>query len=161
MKKLLLSIAVVVGLWFGGRELLSVLASDETKIARLVEGMERGFNRGRLNPCIEPLAPTWRHAGSDVTRALLADHLRAHFLTERHPQTKELLYRAEVDWDAFAVEVDDAGATIRFDIRFFLDDGSPDRRLEWHARVDGDLEQREDGWVLVRTRHEDVEGERF
>lgn len=144
-------------MFFLGRALFLAFVSDETKIRWQVEGMEEGFNEGDLSDCVGPLDTSWRHDAYSLNREYLKGGLFQAFREERDRETGKRTSRVEVDWKGFFVEVDGEQAKIEVEARF--------SRLQkeaweqtWHIRVFGDLEKGEDGWKILRTRHDDLKG---
>ncbi len=139
------------------RRLWVALASQETRIRWRLEEMAEGFNEQSLGACLRGVADDWRDEGSEVDRALLADSLRALFFQERDQGSGGFPYRAEIERDALAIELDpeDRGRA-RADItaRFLVlagEEWSP----TWRVRVGARLEKHaERGWQLSFTRHE-------
>ena len=141
---------------FLGRALYRALASDETKIRWMVQDMVEGYDEGDVGDCIGPFAADWRHEGHEITRELLRGALIQTVL-ERDPATKERVSRVDLDEDALVVTVDGASAHVAGEARF-----SRLRRGAWEPvwtmRAEAELEKREEGWKIVRSRHQDVKG---
>ena len=157
MKHILLVILGSVAVFFLGRALVLSFVSDETKVRWLVEGMEEGFNEGDLSDTVGPLDKRWRHDGYSLDREYLKAGLFQAFRDERDRETRNRTSRVEIDWEGFVLEVEGDGARIELEARFSR------RRKDvweqtWHIRVFGDLERGEDGWKIVRTRHDDLKG---
>jgi len=156
LKKVALVLAALLALYLGVGWLIRMLASDETKIRWLVEGMEQAYNTGDAGDCVAPLARNWRHEGYEIDRQFL---LGAVFQAsrERDKETREMLTRVDVDEDALAITVDGERATLAAEAVF-----SRLRKGEWQEtwriRVEGELVDGEDGWEILRTRHSDVRG---
>ena len=152
---LLVPLALALG-WFGVGYVVRLFASDETKIRWLVEQMEEAYNTGRPGTCVGPLARNWRHQGSEIDRELL---LGALFQTarDRDKETRQLRSRVEVDADAAAIAVEGERATLVLEAVF-----SRLRQGEWsetwRARLEAELEDTDDGWKIVTSRHQDLGG---
>ena len=156
MKRVLLALLALLCLFLGGRGLARFFASDETKIRRLVAGMEEAYDEGRPGSCVGPLARDWHHEGSEIDRQLL---LGALFQTarDRDSQTRELRSRVEVDEEAAVIVVDGERATLRLEAVFSrLRQGQWSE--SWRARIEAELVDGDDGWEIVHSRHEDVTG---
>lgn len=157
MKQILVILAASVMTFVLGRMLVLAFVSDETKITWLIEEMEEGFNEGDLSECIGPLHDDWRHDDYPVNREYMKGGLFRAFREERDRETFERTSKVEIVGDGILVEVEDDTARIEVEARFSR------RRRDaweetWHIKVFGDLEDGEDGWKIVRTRHDDVKG---
>ena len=156
LKRLVLLLLAVVACSFLGRALYRALASDETKIRWMVRDMVEGYDEGDVGDCIGPFAEDWRHEGHEITRELLRGALLQTAL-ERDPATKQQLSSVDLDEDSLVVEVDGASARVACEARF-----SRLRRGAWEPawtlRAEAELEKREEGWKIVRSRHQDVRG---
>ena len=102
LRKALLSILAIVGLFLGVRGVVRFLASDETKIRWLVEQMEEAYNDGRPGSCVGPLAKDWKHEGYSIDREMLLGGL-FQAARERDKETRQLRSRVEVDEDALEI----------------------------------------------------------
>jgi hypothetical protein len=154
--KLLLALVVLGTLFLGGRWLVRWLESDETKIRRLVAGMEEAYNRGSPGGCVAPLAKNWRHEGHALDRELLFGAL---FQTarDRERETRRLRSRVEVDEDAAEIAVAGERATLAVEACFSrLRAGAWE--AAWRLAIEAELEHGDDGWEIVRSRHQDLEG---
>ncbi len=157
LKRTLLLLSTVPVLYFGALLLWRALASDETKIRWLVEGMEEGYNEGRPRACFGPLALDWRHENYELDRELLRGALIRTALQDRDPRTKELLTKVELDDESLAITVDGDRASLECDLTFWrLRSGVWDQVWSMHATAE--LAEGDDGWKIVRSRHEDRRG---
>ncbi len=155
-KKILLLTLSFAGLYFGARSLVRFFASDETKIRRLVAGMEEAYNEGKPGSCVGPLAKDWRHEGYELDRELLLGGL---FQTarDRDRETRQLRTRVEVDEEAVVVTVEGEHATLTTAATFFrLRAGT--WAESWHLCIEAELADGDDGWEIVKSRHEDLRG---
>jgi hypothetical protein len=157
MKQVLVILAATVMTFVLGRMLVLALVSDETKITWLIEGMEEGYNEGDLSDCIGPLHDDWRHDGYSVNREYMKGGLFRAFREERDGETHERTSKVEIVGDGPSVEVTGDTARVEVEARFSRMRGDAWEET-WHIRVFGDLEQGEDGWKIVHTRHDDVKG---
>ena len=158
MKRLLLvGLPLLVLGVFGLRWAIHALASDETRIRWMVEAMEEGFNDGSAKGATGGLGRDWRHEGMD---GLDAETLRGMLLREfmeLRRRDGELSVRIEVPEDTLAITVDGESATLECEALM-------ERRREgkwtgaWRSRIEGELRKGEEGWEILRTRHEDLEG---
>ena len=159
MKRVLLVLCGALLLWIGGRALVHALASDETRIRWLVEDMAEGFGRTRTGAILEGLEKGFVDETSGVDRETLRGMLAHFFLTEKDPATKRFPWRVEATIESLVVER--PAATCEVLARFFeLRGEEEEERPGWTIRVEGRLEDGEDGWRFVRTSHETLEGRR-
>lgn len=162
MRRLLLALAAALVLFVVGRWLVLALVPETTRIRWRLESMQDGFNETRLAPCLEGLAPLWRHRGGEVDRARFADALRAAFFNEKDPETGRFALRAEIEPDTLEVELDaddDDKAVARCVGRFLvLERGA--WSSAWRARLELELARDDErGWQVVRSEHEDLESD--
>jgi len=156
MRRWVLIVAALAALYLGARALLGALASDETRIRRLVEQMEQGYDHGDVGDCLGPIARDWRHEGHELTREdLRGALLQASF--ERDRETRQLTTAVDVEPDSLVITVDGDHATLSAVAAF--------KRLRagawqesWRARIEAELVDGEDGWQIVKSRHEDLAG---
>lgn len=162
MRQAFLQTVALVGLFFAGRWLYLVFASDETQIRWVIERMTEGFNDTRANPCLDALAPSFVDTTSGADRELVHRALVQLFFTAKDETTKKFLYSVEMPEDEMKIQVaesDPPTATIDALARFFEVHGEA-RSLAWEIRVHGELAECEDDWQLVRTQHDTVSGKR-
>lgn len=157
MARFLLALAAVPLLWFGGRALVRLLASDETLIRWAIEDMEEGYNEGDVGDAIGPVHERWAHEGYEFDRELLRAVLVGEFLQDRDPETKKLLRRVRLVEDSLVVEAEGDGARARVEAVFSRREQGEWRDV-WHAHVESDWRRTEDGWRLTSSRHEDRAG---
>jgi hypothetical protein len=124
----------------------------------LVRRMEAGFDDADAGQATAGLAPDWVHAEhSELDRTTLRHYIAYEALNEREPETKTYRNRVDVTEDDLAVRVDGECAELECTARFSrLSNG--EREETWVARVHAELEKREDGWTIVRSRHVDLAG---
>lgn len=156
MKRILLGLAAAAALCLVVLLLVRLFTSDETRIRRMVAGMEEAYNEGKPGSCVAPLAKDWRHEGSEIDRELLLGAL-IQTSQDRERETRQLRTRVEVDEDAAVVAVKGERATLAAEAIFWRL-----RAGEWHeawrARIEAELADGEDGWQIVKSRHQDVSG---
>jgi len=156
VKRFLLLLLGVAVLSFGGRALVRALASDETKIRWLVERMVAGYAEGDVGDCIGAFAPDWTHEGHEITRELLRGAL-IQTSRERDPATKQSLSRVDIVEDMLSVTVEGDSARLACEADFSrLRKGTWEPT--WTMRAEADLTRGEDGWKIVRSRHQDLRG---
>jgi hypothetical protein len=155
-RKLLLFALALGALYVVGAWLVDLLTSDETKIRRLVAGMEEAYNAGRPGSCVGPLAKDWRHEGHEIDRELLLGAL-FQVARDRERETKQLRTRVEVDEGAADVTVDGERATLACEAVFArLRAGQWSE--SWRVQVEAELADGDDGWEIVKSRHRDLSG---
>jgi len=156
VKRILLGLFVVAGLYLGVGLVVRLLASDETRIRWLVEQMEEGYNTGHPGSCVGPLAKDWRHEGYGVDREMLLGGL---FQTarDRDPKTRELRSRVTTDLESLAIAVDGDRATLTARATFEGLRGGAWQEV-WRLEIEAELERRDEGWRIVRSRHHDLQG---
>lgn len=163
MKEFLLAAGAALLVFILGRALVNALVSEETHVRWLVEDMVEGFNATRANPCLAPLAREFVDEPSGADRELVHAGLVRLFFTAKDATTKRFEYVAELPEEGWRVEVRDGSpktAQLECDVHFRRRRGEA---LEpaWDIRVHAELEKRDDGWRIVRTRHETTGGERL
>jgi hypothetical protein len=162
MRRLLAVLAAALVLFLVGRWAVLALVGDATRIRWRLESMVEGFNETRLGPCLEGVAPQWRHDHSRVDRTLLADLLRSTFFHEKDPETGRFPLRAEIEPESLEITLDEeregrarALLTGRF---LVLDQG--EWSSAWLARIELELEHDDErGWQVVRSEHTDIEAD--
>ena len=155
-KKILLPLFALLSLYFGAGFLIRFFASDETKIRWRIADMEEAYNAGRPGACVAPLARDWHHEGSSIDREMLLGGL-FQAARERDKQTGGLRSRVEVDEDAAQIAVNGARATLAVEARFSrLRAGAWEDA--WRVRFEAELVDGDDGWQIVKSRHEDLAG---
>jgi len=158
MKRVLLILVALPVLWFASRALMHALASDETLIRWQMEAMREGYNEGKMSYVVRPIHEDWRHEGQSVDRDLLKRGLLQEFFQDRHPKTKQLMRRLDFDENALDLRVEGDTAQLALEVRFSRLQGGEEWREVWRARIEADLTKTKEGWRLLRTRHEDLEG---
>jgi hypothetical protein len=155
VKKIALGLVALAALYLGCRWLVRALASDETRIRWLVERMEQGYDEGDPGDCVGPLAADWRHEGYELNRELLFGGLLQIAMQERERETRELLTRVELS--GLRISVSGDTAELECEAAF-----SRRRRGEWQEtwrmRAWAELVDGDDGWEIVRSRHQDLRG---
>lgn len=142
------------------RFLVVTLASDETKIRWAIQDAADGFGRARLAPVLAALAPDFQDETSGFRREDLRGPLIAVFFQEKDPATKRFPYRLEIADEALEIAVT-RGEPDSAEVAFqgsIVDTRGGGRRAAWAFRIEGRMEEREEGWVFVRTTHETREG---
>lgn len=158
MKRVLLLLALALVVVLGVRWVVLALVPDETKIRWVVEEMEEGFNEGSAKRSVSGLAEDWSHEHArGMTAELLQRYLFGEFQGMRAQGDHRLDARVEVDEDELSIQVDGQEASLDGEATFSrLQAGEwvPNWRVRFHAR----LEDRDDGWLVVRSSSEDLEG---
>lgn len=161
MKRLLLVLIAIPVLWLAGRALVHALASDETQILWHVEAVREGYNSGDIGDVMVRIHRDWRHERPGVDREMLKGGLLQEFFQDRHPSTKELLRRVDVDQDSIEVRVEGDEAQLGLEAWFSRRGREDEWNEVWRARIEADLVRTEDGWRIQRSRHEDLSGSRL
>ena len=151
-----LALAALPLLYLGGRSVFLWLTPDESRIRWIVADMEQAYNAGDPSGCVEPIARTWRHAGTELDRQMLFGAL-LRIAQERDRETRALRSRVEVDEDAAEVEIDGEQATLTVEATFQRRRGD-EWKPSWTVRITAELVDGDDGWEIVRSRHEDRAG---
>jgi len=157
VKRLLLAVAVIVVGFLAVRQLVIVLASDETKIEWLIEDMADGFNDAHAGDAVEGLAKDWRHEGSGIDRPTLQAALFQEFRSFGESKRGRETYRVEVLEDLLTIRVDGETATVAGEAEFARaheDEWS----TVWRIRFAAELANGEAGWEIGTSRHENLEG---
>lgn len=160
MKRILFVLAAALVLFFVGRAIVRALASDETKIRRLVEDMRDGFDRTRMDPILVAFAEGFHDDTSGADRSSVREALAYLFLTAKDPETKGFPYRVEVEIDKLEIGTEAAGskrADCDLRARFFDLRGDEDT-LAWEIAIDSRWVHGEYGWRIVQTRYETKSG---
>jgi hypothetical protein len=156
LRKIAFGLIALAVLWIGGRALVHALASDETLIRWKLEDACDGFDRTRMSPILDFLAPSFVDERSGAHRDDVRAYVAGLFFTEKDPKTRAFPYRAEIVPDTLAIEVDPstkATAHLRCTIRV-TDTREGGSRVAQEARLTGELAKSGDGWQLVRTLRE-------
>lgn len=158
MKKftLALGLAALPLLYLGSGLVIRWFASDETRIRWIVADMEEAYNAGDPSGCVESIARSWKHEGNELDRQMLFGAL-LRIAQERERETRALRSRVEVDEEAAEIVVADERATLTLDATFQRRRGE-EWKPAWHVRIVAELVDGDDGWEIVASRHEDLEG---
>jgi len=133
-------------------------ASPETKIARAIDDMIEAYADGDVGDCTQHLAAAWSHEQSPgADRAYLTQGLRGRFLQDMQSRAER---RAEIDEGTLEILAGEEEATSTLTVRFFQRRDGQEEELEWHTRLTADWRLGDDGWEVVRTRHENLSGRR-
>lgn len=151
MKRAIAIVLAALALWIGGRALVGALASDETKIRRIVETMADGFDRTRMDPILDGLDQSYVDETSGATRQELREALAYLFFTAKDETTKAFPYRAKVEIGPVAVHrpTADCAAEVRF-----VDLRGGKETPAWEIGVRLELARGDDGWKIVKSRYE-------
>ena len=154
MKKILAVLAVAV-LWIAGRALVRALASDETKIRRIVAEMADGFDRTRMDPILAGLHREFVDETSGATRQEIREGLAYLFFTAKDEATKGFPYRARVEITSLAVHRPTAECAA--DVRF-VDVRGGKETPAWEIAVRFELDHGDDGWRIRKSSYETRSG---
>jgi hypothetical protein len=139
------------------------LASDETRIRWVIEGMVAGFNDERNAGAMRGFAKEYRDETSGVDRELVHAGLAHLFFTRRDPDTKRFDLRLEVPRVELAIGVADVvhararGLLRRWEGAGARDDEAPER-LVWEVRFDGELVDVDGDWRFTSSTHDTLAG---
>jgi hypothetical protein len=158
MKRAVLILAVAAALFLAGRALVLGLASDETKIRRVVEHMADGFDRTRMDPVLDGLTRDFADETSGATRQEMREALAYLFFEAVDEHTKHFAYRVDVEIQRIAVEGTNAECAL--DARF-VDLRSGGVSPAWEIAVTASFTRGDDGWRIRRTKHSTKSGERL
>ncbi len=155
MKRILLAVVAVVLLFFVGRAVVRALASDETKIRRVVANMAEGFDRTRMDPVLAGLARDFEDESSGATRQEVREGLAYLFFNAKDEATKRFAYRVETEIQRIGVDRSDKGApTAQCEMTArFLDVRGGKESPAWEISVAASLVRGEDGWRIRRTKY--------
>lgn len=160
IRKLGLGLVLLGLLSVGVRWLFRTLSSDETKIRVAIEEACEGFGEKRMDPILALLARDFRDETSGFEREDVRATIAGAFFTEKDPATKGFPYRCEVDPAAIEIQLvkgDPDRATVTFP-GTVVDVRGGGRREAWSFRLEGQMEERDDGWCFVTTEHRTLEG---
>lgn len=145
-----------------GRAVFRALASEETKIRRVVGEMAAGFDAGSANRCVAGLADSWRDETSGLEREWLRQGLAQFFFQQHQAGGGAERYRVELPEAAFVVTlVPERPTSARLEcVARFLELGPPET-LAWEVSIRAELERGTAGWEIVATRHRTLSGERI
>jgi hypothetical protein len=155
VKRVLVLALALALLGFGVRALVRALASDETKIRRVVESMADGFDRTRMDPILDGLDKSYVDETSGATRQELREALAYLFFTAKDETTKAFPYRAKVEVGSVAVNrpTAECAAEVRF-----VDLRGGKEAPTWEIAVRLELARGEDGWKIVKSNYETRSG---
>ncbi len=142
------------------RFLVHALASDETKIRWAITAAAEGFGESSMDPVLAVLAREFSDETSGFRREDLRGALASAFFTMKDPRTKAFPYACEIPLETLeiaATKGDPDSAVVSFTGRI-VDTTGGERRETWSFRVEGRMEEREDGWCFVTTTHETLAG---
>lgn len=152
---------LVLGLLAAGiRWLVLTLESDESKIRRAIADAAEGFDDTRVGPILDVLAREFEDETSGFRRDDLRAALAAAFFQEKDPETRGFPWRCVIDADAIEITVESGDpdrAVVAFPGRIVAARGD-DPREAWSFRVEGRMEERDDGWCFVTTTHTTLKG---
>ena len=157
MKRIFLALLLVIAGYVGGRWIVDFFVSDETKIRNAVEEMVEGFNEGSGKRATSGLAETWTHGKTEMRRQELRGYLLSEFQQQRSQKARRLTVRVEVPEETLVVTVNGDSAEMVLEANFEKLGGEEWKPL-WRMRVTATLSKLEDGWRIVRTEKEDLEG---
>ena len=163
MRRILLGLAAAVVLFLVGRAIVRALVSDETKIRWMVEDMQEGFDRTRMDPILVAFAEDFSDETSGANRQDVRQALAYLFLTAKDPQTKAFPYRVEVEITKLAIDPGsggEPGADCDLAARFFdlREHSGGEPEPAWVIAIASRWERGEYGWRIARTKYETKSG---
>jgi hypothetical protein len=150
MKRILLVVAIAIGLFLAGRALVLGLASDETKIRRVVAHMADGFDRSQMTPILDGLTLDYEDETSGARRPDLREAVAYLFFEAVDESTKRFAYRVEVDVRRVAVDRETAECDL--DARFLELRGGTESPA-WDIAVNATFVHGSEGWRIRRTKY--------
>ena len=151
MKKIIPILAGLVLAFLVGREVILGMASEETRIRRLLQDEVDAFNDASVSGCMAGFAPEYQDLTSRLDRTSLQRALLYTFQKHRE-------YRIAAPGELLDVRMrNDAETEAQVDLRVVLSDG--DAPL-WAIRVQAELSRGDHGWRFVSSRYETMEGAR-
>lgn len=154
MRRLILVLGAILTLWFGGKAIVRLFKSDETRIRDVVESMTDGFNATRTNAVLEAFDARFRDEAFGADKELVHAALVQLFFTAKDEATKRFLYRAETKTTNVAVTKASgdrpASASAEIEAVFFARHGESETEA-WRIAVHAELEATDGDWRLVRT----------
>jgi len=160
MKRVLIGVTAAYVLFLSGRALVRSLADDETKIRRMVAEMAEAFDEGRAGGATAGLAASWRHEGSLVDEQNLRLGLFQMFRERRDGAGRQLI-RVRIPDELLFVEVGEGTADLRVRLELLATrPGEDDWQVTWSIDVDAKVVDGDDGWEIVSSRHDELEGAR-
>ncbi|MBL8725969.1 MAG: hypothetical protein JNK49_18130 [Planctomycetes bacterium] len=150
-KHLLTTLCAVGLVYFGGRALYFALASDTTKIGRLLADEAAAFQGANILHLLPGFATDYRDdtTGADV-RSLRAAVL--WLWQNRRNAQGEFGWRVALPEGAGLVEVDGDAATAKFPLQLF-DRVEADAEPRCELQVEARLARRSGDWWLVGSQH--------
>jgi hypothetical protein len=144
-------VACIAVVWW----LYGALASDTTKIRWLIEGMAESFNDMSSGGTVKGLSEEFEEETSGATKPEVRTFLVYIFLKERDEETKDFLYRVELDPPR--IDVKGEKADVSLDARFFRKRGEGWKSI-WVVGIEAKLRKEDAGWRIHRSSHETREG---
>ena len=156
MKYALLAVVAVLA-WFGGRALWRAMASDETRIAWVLEDEAAAFNGAAALSILAGFAPEYRDDTVNIDKNMLRAALLWAFQNRRDGD--RFRYRVEIAPDSLRTQVDGDVAQAEFGLRLF-DARAGDATPSWEIAVKARLHRRDGEWFLLHSTHSTLRGDR-
>ncbi len=155
---LLIVIAIPVVLWLGNT-IWWALLSDETKVQYRILEMREGFNAGVPRTVMAGVAEDYQDTDTGFDAKVLHTLLVSLFFTTRHPETKAFDLRVEIP-EQLGIQTDESSGdiTASFDLSFTVT--SQPAREPWVVHVDVRFDERDEGWLVVRSNFQPLSGRR-
>jgi hypothetical protein len=139
------------------------LVPEETRIAWLLDGMEKSFNSSRAGATLDGLGEEFREETAGLSRSDVHQVLVYIFLNERDPKTKELRFRVKLGRPAVSLQPLEEGKPPRAEVKVdatFLELRGKDLQPAWEVSLEASLEKSREGWKVLRSRHRSLAGKR-
>ncbi|MFT5689920.1 MAG: hypothetical protein ACI8PQ_002769 [Planctomycetota bacterium] len=162
-RAVLIAVLLILGA-FGARELSSRLASEEKQIHWMLEEMVEGFDQGKGRQATSGLGPKWAHAGRPVDREQIRGFIIAEAMQANQKDAGDYPWDVDIPEETLRIEVaeDGASANLEAEVIFSIleQTGEDDGRWEprWHLRLQAELRSTVDGWKIISSSHEDIQG---
>lgn len=158
VRNLLIVLAGLALLWFGGRAAWRAAASPEQKIRWRLESMVDGFQSMRAQPVLDGLARNFVDPKASVGREEVRSILAWMFLNELDA-VGGFLWSARFDSSEAVIELSDdrEAAKVSLAVGFFRREQG-EEVLAWNARIEGRMERTDAGWqwtLVESANHED------
>jgi hypothetical protein len=163
-KKVLLVVLGIAAVLAAVFALRRAIEPEENKVRRRIESMADGFNSSRAGKVLDGIAESFAEKDAGVEKEELRAFLAYLFFKERDPESKRFRYQVEVS--KLEVALDPPGppegpprASVSLEANF-LELRAQKFTSVWKASIQGTLEKGDDGWQVIRSSHQTVEGRR-
>ena len=164
MNRIILLALALILLSLGARLVFSHFVSEETKIRWLVEDMVEGFNAGKARQSVRGLDSNWSHAERPLDRDMLRGFILGEAMQGGLGSRRAFPWRVELPPDSLRIQVaeDEDSAALEAELLFSHNrsgtEEPADWELQWHLRLLAELHPTDEGWRILKSRHEDIQG---